>query len=176
MFAGAGIDAVTGGIDNDWFEGGADNDILRGNGGSDRLDSGAGNDSMFGGIGNDILIGRAGNDILIGGLGRDVMAGGAHNDTFRFLNKANSPVGNPDVITDFDNSGNNRIDVSALFGPAMIYRHNGGFHGRRPSAHQRHRGCRVIVQANTGGSLAADFAIRLAATTLGSMTGNDFIL
>jgi serralysin len=34
----------------------------------------------------------------------------------------------------------------------------------------------VIVEVNTGGSLAADFQLRLAGTTLASMTAGDFFL
>ena len=58
----------------------------------------------------------------------------------------------------------------------MTYRHNLGFTAAGQVRINDIAGPDLLVQVNTGGSLAADFAIRLAATTLGSMTGSDFIL
>ena len=141
--------------------------VITGNNAANTLDGGAGNDT---------LRGFSGNDTLIGGLGRDVMRGDAGNDIFRFPAASHSVVGNPDLITDFDDFGNDRIDVSALFGPAMTYRHNLGFTGAGQVRINDIAGADVLVEVNTGGSLAADFAIRLAATTLGSMTASDFFL
>ena len=132
--------------------------------------------ALKGGAGNDRLFGNAGNDILIGGAGRDVSSGGLGNDTFRFTSWTHSPVGSPDLVTDFDDFGNDRIDVSALFGPAMTYRHNLGFTAAGQVRIADIAGPDLLVQINTGGSLAADFAIRLSATTFGSMTASDFIL
>ena len=56
------------------------------------------------------------------------MTGGGHNDIFRFGATSHSVVGvRADVIIDFDDFGDDRIDVSALFGAPMAYRHNLGF-------------------------------------------------
>ena len=158
------------------LNGTANADDLFGAGGNDTLNGGAGNDRLFGESHNDTLRGSNGNDILIGGLGRDIMIGGANNDIFSFVARADSAVANPDVITDFDDFGNDRIDVSALFGPALAYRHNAAFTRAGQVRINDVAGPDVIVQVNTGGTLAADFAIRLTATTLGSMTASDFIL
>ena len=103
------------------------------------------------------------------------MAGGLNNDIFRFGTASHSPVATPDVITDFDDFGNDRIDLSALPG-VLTYHHSGAFTGAGQVRINDIAGPDVIVQVNIGGSLAADFAIRLAGTTLGSMTGGDFIL
>jgi Ca2+-binding RTX toxin-like protein len=141
--------------------------IISGNASANRLD---------GGIGNDTLDGLAGNDTLIGNAGRDIASGGAGNDIFRFLNKTHSFGALTDIVTDFDDSGNDRIDVSALFGPALIYRHNLAFTAAGQLRINDVAGADVIVEVNTGGSLAADFQIRLAGTTLASMTAGDFFL
>ena len=63
-----------------------------------------------------------------------------------------------------------------LFGPALTYRHNGAFTAAGQLRINDIAGADLLVEVNTGGSLAADFAIRLTATTLGSMTASDFIL
>ena len=91
------------------------------------------------------------------------MTGGANNDIFRFAATSHSVVGvNADVITDFDDFGDDRIDVSALFGPAMTYRHNLAFTaagqvrindiaGRRRAGrgqHRRHARRRLRDQAD----------------------------
>ena len=89
---------------------------------------------------NNTLSGGIGNDTLVGNLGKDTMTGGANNDIFRFAATSHSVVGvNADVITDFDDFGDDRIDVSALFGPPMTLPPQPRLHGGRPGAHQRHR-------------------------------------
>ena len=130
--AGNGLANVLNGNNfNNTLDGGANNDTLLGNGG---------NDTLFGRAGNDVLLGGLGNDLLVGGFGRDVQTGGAGNDIFRFSAIAESLVANPDIITDFDDASNDRIDVSTLFGPALAYRHNLRLHRGRSAAHQRHSG------------------------------------
>ena len=52
--------------------------------------------------------------------------------------------------------------MSALFGPAMTYRHNGAFTAAGQVRINDIAGADVLVEVNTGGTLAADFAIRLA--------------
>ncbi|HTV68333.1 MAG TPA: tandem-95 repeat protein [Rhizobiaceae bacterium] len=167
---------VTGnGLANTIF-GGAKADRLFGLGGNDRLTGNAGNDTLDGGIGNDTLVGGAGNDILIGGAGRDTLTGGSGNDTFRFLNKAHSSGANTDVIMDFDDGGSgDRIDVSALFGPKMAYINTAAFTAAG-QVRAVQAGADVLVQVNTGGSLAADLIIRLKATAIAAMGADDFIL
>ena len=126
--------------------------------------------------GNDTLSGLGGNDTLVGGRGTDSLTGGANNDFFKFLTVADSAVGiNADRIIDFDDFGDDRIDVSALFGPAMTYRGTGAFTASG-QVHIVAAGSDVIVEVNTGGTLAADSSVRLVGTTIGSMTATDFVL
>ena len=66
--------------------------------------------------------------------------------------------------------------MSALFGKAMTYRHAGAFTASGQVRINDIAGADVIVEVNTGGSLAADFTLRLTATTLASMTKSDFVL
>jgi len=131
---------------------------------------------IFGNNGNDALRGLGGNDFLIGGLGRDVMTGGADDDVFRYTSIAQSKIALPDIVTDFDDAGNDKIDISLLRGPAFVYRHNLAFTAAGQVRINDIAGADVIVEVNTGGTLAADFAIRLTGTTLASMTASDFIL
>jgi serralysin len=143
------------------------NNVLTGNNAANTLN---------GGSGNDRLNGLGGNDILIGGAGKDVMTGGAGNDTFRFASALHSAPGRADVITDFDDLGNDRIDLRSVFGGTLQYIRNTPF----THAGQVHindiAGPDLLVEVNTGGSLAADMEIRLTHTTLASMTASDFIL
>jgi Ca2+-binding RTX toxin-like protein len=77
-----------------WMYGGAANDKLTG---------GKGDDALFGSFGNDKLVGGAGDDLLQGDAGRDTLSGGAGGDIFWF-NEGDSPLANPDYITDLSNS------------------------------------------------------------------------
>lgn len=159
--AGSGDDVLIGGIDGNVFIGGAGNDTLTGNGG------------------NDTLKGDAGFDTLDGGLGKDTLTGGANDDTFKFKAISHSKPGTlADIITDFcdPGMGNDRIDLSAIYGPKLAYIHAAAFTNVGQVRINDVAGADVIVEVNTAGSLAADFAIRLKATTLGSIQASDFIL
>jgi hypothetical protein len=149
-----------------------------GNGLANTMTGNARVNTLDGKAGNDILKGLAGNDTLIGNAGRDTQTGGTGSDTFAFLSKTHSPNNaQRDIITDFDKGGTgDRIDVSKLFGPKMAYIHNAAFSAAGQVRINDIAGPDVIVEANTGGSLAADFSVRLKATTLGSMNQGDFIL
>ncbi len=89
-------------------------DVLIGNNDGNRLDGGAGNDHLSGGAGDDTLSGGAGDDTLSGGAGDDTLTGGADDDTFVFAAGHSN-----DTITDF-NTGNNKIDLSAIPGFANL--------------------------------------------------------
>ncbi|UVC07293.1 hypothetical protein IHQ71_19025 [Rhizobium sp. TH2] len=190
-----GSETITSRIDGATVDGNGGDDTLIGQGGDDRLigglgadhlSGGAGNDRLIGGPDNDVLFGQDGKDFLFGargadqlngGRGRDIMAGKENNDTFIFDARADSSVGNPDIITDFDDSGgNDKIDLSAVFGGVLVYRHNGAFTGTGQVRINDIAGPDVLVEVNTRGSRAADFAIRLEDTTLASMSAGDFIL
>ncbi|XZO04608.1 MAG: Calx-beta domain-containing protein [Microcoleus sp.] len=126
-----GDDQVYGGKDDDQVYGGKGNDLVRGdigrdsvfgNDGNDSIFGGKDNDTMFGGKGNDLILGDLGDDVLYGDLGSDTMSGGGGNDLFAIGRvgdgKPTATTGGPsvsdaDVITDFQLSGN---DVIQLFG------------------------------------------------------------
>lgn len=148
-----------------------------GNGLSNTLvGNGAGN-LLDGGLGNDRLLGLGGNDVLIGGAGRDSMTGGLGDDLFRFASGAQSPSGSgADSITDFDDYGNDRIDLRGVYGGTLQYVHNAAFSGIGQVRINDVSDSSVIVEVNTGGSLAADMQIRLTGTTLAAMTSSDFVL
>lgn len=152
------------------------NNVISGNNFNNTVDGGIGNDTLFGAVGDDTLFGSAGDDTLVGGADRDTMTGGANNDIFRFLVVADSTVANPDIITDFDATGDDRIDVSALFGPALTFRGPAPFNATGQLRINDIAGPDLLVEVNIDANLAADFAIRLTNTVVGSMTFTDFIL
>ncbi|MBX3577273.1 MAG: calcium-binding protein [Rhizobiaceae bacterium] len=158
------------------LEGG--NDMYNGKTGQlfGKLFAGAGNDTIIGGTRGETFDGGAGNDLIIGGPGKDFMTGGPGNDTFRFLKGDSGNGSRADVITDFDKSGNDRIDVSGLFGPKMSFIGDDAFTKAGQVRINDVRGPDVVVEINTGGSLAADVSIRLSKTSFASMTASDFVL
>lgn len=180
VFLGTGVDNYKGtGSVTGTVEGQDGKDILSGGNLVDRFSGGAGDDRLSSFGGNDVLNGGVNNDQLTGGRGRDFLTGGTGSDIFRFTSSVHSVVAalGSDRILDFDDAGTgDRIDVSALFGPAMTYRHNLAFTAEGQVRINDVAGADVIVEINTRGSLAADFAVRLVATTLASMSKGDFIL
>jgi Ca2+-binding RTX toxin-like protein len=179
VFLGSGIDSYKGsGTVSGTIFGEDGLDTLTGGSAADRIDGGSHNDTLNGGAGNDTINGGTHHDLIIGGAGRDILTGGANNDTFRYLSRTESPVGSSlaDVIKDFDDSGNDRIDLSSVYSGALAYRHNQAFTASGQVRINDISGADVIVEVNTGGSLAADMQIRLTATTLASMTSSDFLL
>ena len=58
----------------------------------------------------------------------------------------------------------------------MTYRHNGAYTAAGQVRINDVAGADLLVEVNTGGTLAADFAVRLTNTTLASMTATDFVL
>jgi serralysin len=103
------IENATGGAGDDVLIGNAANNVLTGNGGVDVL---------MGRDGNDRIIAGAGNDQAYGGNGLDVISLGDGNDTF--YAEAGTKVATKtgtwswDIVTDFDASGDDLIDVSNL--------------------------------------------------------------
>jgi Ca2+-binding RTX toxin-like protein len=84
-----------------------------------QLSAGDGDNVMMGGAGNDIITGGAGRDVLLGGAGNDTLTGGGGANVFFFTE---SGPANVDMITDYNASQNDVVDVSALlddnFGPS----------------------------------------------------------
>ena len=103
------------------------------------------------------------------------MTGGAGNDIFRFAAASHSVVGvNADVITDFDDFGDDRIDLGAFAG-TLIYKGTAAINGIG-QVNIAASGADVLVHVNLGGTFASDMDIRLANTTLASMAASDFFL
>jgi Ca2+-binding RTX toxin-like protein len=117
---GVEIENATGGSGNDALLGNALANTLTGNAGNDTLMGREGNDLLIGGAGNDVLDAGEGNDTVYSGDGIDVAKLGAGNDNFMVENgtKVSTKTGSWswDVITDFDNVGDDKIDLSGFTG------------------------------------------------------------
>lgn len=120
LFGGTDADTLYGGQDQDLMsgEGGADrlfgnlgNDTLYGNSEADYLEGGSGSDTLYGGEGVDTVVGGTGADLVQGNKENDVLTGGSDGDTFAFGTVAQGI----DVITDFNFSEGDRIDISGGF-------------------------------------------------------------
>ncbi|SIO21142.1 calcium-binding protein [Vannielia litorea] len=120
--AGPGADYISGGSDDDTIGGGAGRDEIHGGVGNDTVGAGDGDDRVWGDHGNDVLNGGAGNDMIDGGDGNDRINGGAGNDiligglgadTFVF---ATHDAGEYDIITDFDATGVDLIQIAGVAG------------------------------------------------------------
>ncbi|MFL0805579.1 MAG: retention module-containing protein [Agarilytica sp.] len=107
----SGDDLMVADAGDDQVSGLAGSDIIDGGVGDDTLDGGDGNDLLFGAQGDDTLIGGAGEDILFGGSGTDTLTGDTGSDTFVW---SSTDVGDDDVITDFDASLGDVLDISDL--------------------------------------------------------------
>ena len=90
------------------YTGGAGNDTILGRDNDEALFGNNGNDLLDAKLGDDTLDGGADNDTLIGGLGNDTLTGGTGSDTF-VLN-----VNGYDVIKDFNQAENDKIDLTAV--------------------------------------------------------------
>lgn len=147
--------------------GNATNNTLKGN------DAGS---MLNGGAGDDIIIGGAGNDIIIGGLGKDILTGGGGADIFRFNSLKELGLGSSqDEITDFKSSEGDKLELKFLKGwilndstPAtsakQLWTESYDTNGEQG----------VILYGNSGGTLAADFSIKLAGVA--QLTAQDLIL
>ena len=121
--------------------------------------------------------GFAGNDILVGGAGRDIMAGGTGNDTFDYNLASDSPANAlRDVIRDFDDFGNDTIDLSGVFAGALAFRGALPFNGAGQVRINDIAGPDLLVEVNLGGTLAPEMQIHLTNTFAFNMNAADFIL
>jgi Ca2+-binding RTX toxin-like protein len=193
---GRGVDNMSGGAGNDTYLIDDRNDVVTDTSGTDiivtaidyTLGDGietlrAGSDRGLILAGNDhgnSLVGRAGHDVLTGGLGRDILTGGTGDDVFKYLTIGDSraDAAHRDVIADF-NTGD-KIDLSAIDaidgGGHDAFSFIGG--GRFTAAGQLRAvttaGGDTLIQANTGGTFAPDFAILLQGTH--ALSAADFVL
>jgi Ca2+-binding RTX toxin-like protein len=114
---------------------------------------------------NNTLSGLGGNDTLTGGIGADNLTGGGGTDNFIYTLINQSTVGpaGRDIINGFT-SGTDNIDLSAIDANTGIAG-NQAFTfigGAAFSAAGQVRYAGGMLQANVGGTLAADFQIQLA--------------
>ena len=122
------------------------------------------------------LINAVFHDVLLSSRSANA-TGGAGNDIFKFAATSQSTVGaNADVVIDFDDFGNDTINLTDVYGGTLAYRHNGDFTAAGQVRINDILGADVVVEVNTGATLAADMQIRLTATFLASMTASDFVL
>ncbi len=161
--------------------------VITGSDGVNELSGLGGNDTLDGGAGNDILRGGSGADYLIGGAGRDVLYGDSGNDVFVFTDIGDSGTTSAtrDQIMDFDDSGNDKIDLSAIDAnlgaagdQAFDYIGTSGFSGSGGEVRIRKPffSSKVQVMIDQDGDQAADMIIDLVSTSLGAVSESDFLL
>jgi Ca2+-binding RTX toxin-like protein len=155
---------------------------LTGNAISNTMAGNNGVNLLSGLAGNDTIYGLAGNDTLVGGLGRDTLIGGAGRDIYDFNLFAESAIGiNRDTVY-FSRAGtadSDRIDLSTIDAVSATTRINDAFTFRAAGAFTaagqiRFDAASGVLQGNVGGSLAADFEIKIVGVS--SMVLADFIL
>ncbi|MFU8865870.1 MAG: VCBS domain-containing protein [Rhodobacterales bacterium] len=171
------------GVVSYWF-GGDGNDVLTG---------GDGVDFLFGGAGNDVLIGGAGDDYLVAGLGADTLTGGSGADTFVFQDYEVAPTTGPtpgrvkpiNVITDFSQEENDKIDFSALDGDPTLtgiqgfaFIDTGAFEANRAQirAFYDETNDRTVVQLTRADTGITDYMEIYLSGFDGTLTTSDFIL
>jgi Ca2+-binding RTX toxin-like protein len=189
LYGDDGNDDVWAGGGDDTVQGGAGNDNLYGQSGNDTLSGGGGNERVYGGTGNDTLYGDAGVDTVRGGEGLDRLYGGGGNDRFDYDAIADSKPGaaTRDVIVDFEGIGaaaGDRVDlatIDAKTGPAgnqaFAFIGTAAFTGAG-QVRLTGSGADTLIQANTGGSLSAEFevAVQDEGVQPGQWAAGDFIL
>jgi len=137
-----------------------------------------GNNVLAGLGGNDTMIGGGGNDQLFGQADKDSLTGGAGNDGFVFQSAAHTAAGFGDVIVDFDDSGEDFIDLSGMAGVSTFIGAEAFSAAGQVRAVQQ--GANVLVQINTAGNSVAEGEITILNATLGNGVGMvnaaDFLL
>ena len=123
------------------------------------------------------IFGNAGANQLTGGLGRDALTGGGGADRFIYKTAADSSGATVDVITDFDDAGNDVINLAAIAPGGLSFIGTAAFTASGQVRIRDLAGPHLLVEVNLGGTLASvEFAIRLVNTTAASMTATDFVL
>lgn len=159
------------------------NDQLTGNVKNEKFDALDGNDLIKAMGGNDTLIGGNGNDTLIGGDGVDKLTGGAGKDVFKFENvkESGASVKARDMITDFNHSGDDKIDLSAIDANLKVAGNQAfkfigaaNFNATNASAQLRFDAKTHVLYASTNADNAAEFSILL--TGVNELVAADFVL
>ncbi len=183
IWGGAGFDTLIGGAGNDLLNGEADYDELTGGAGNDTLIGGEGYDTLLGGEGNDLLRGDGGYDILNGGAGYDVMTGGSGYDSFVFEAITDSAASGRyiDVISDFEASGFDVIDLSAIDAnlsvagdQAFAFIGTDAFSGSGGELRYTAARSSALVEIDLDGDGVADFQLSVRGTD--TLTEDHFLL
>jgi Ca2+-binding RTX toxin-like protein len=142
--------------------------------------------TMYGGAGNDTLIGGSGGDLLYGGLGKDSLIGNAGADIFQWRSSAEASTANPDAVLDFqggvDKLDLHFIDADTLTPGDQAFRSIGtaAFTGGGAAGAGEMRVLNYnsfwMVEGDTNGDGAADFAITVVTQGNVPMLHTDFIL
>jgi Ca2+-binding RTX toxin-like protein len=155
------------------------NDSITGGNLADYLEGFRGSDKLTGRGGNDTLLGYEGNDRLWGGAGRDTLRGHQNDDTFLFARASESRSGaaNRDAILDFDDFGNDVMDLRGLSSQVLIYRGGASINAAGQVRIVDVSGPDVLVQVNLDADTSTiETEIVLKSTFYADMTKSDFLL
>jgi Ca2+-binding RTX toxin-like protein len=136
---------------------------LTGNAANNALIGNDGDNVLNGGAGNDFIAGGDGDDLIIGGLGTDTLFGGAGADTFSFTSIKDLGLNDTqDVIQDFT-SGEDLLSFKGFKGWTFDTAASAATGAKQLWAVVD--GGDTIVYGNSGGTLDADFSIKLTGVT-----------
>jgi Ca2+-binding RTX toxin-like protein len=142
---------------------------------------GNGNSNATGNDLDNAIVGNAHNNVLTGGLGADTLTGGEGRDRFVYGSVADSPVGHPDVITDFNSAQRDRIDLRAIDAnplksgnQAFTFIGSAAFSSTDATGQLRFDPATHMLYGSTNADGAPEFAIELAGVT--TLSARDFSL
>jgi serralysin len=157
---------------------------LTGSNFADTLLGDAGNNTLSGLDGVDTLSGGAGDDVLMGNIGADILTGGTGLDRFQFLSASDStsPDVNDlrlgiDIITDFNHTEGDLIDLSAML-PDMtfVFQEAGPFTntGVGQVRYDHPTTTTTMIHGDVDGNGVDDFSIQLTGNL--TLVKADFVL
>ncbi len=137
------------------------------------------------GTGNDLdnlLIGTGGDDVLTGGAASDTLTGGGGADSFVIgEGETGDSIATADSITDFSQTDNDNIDLSAIDADANIageqaftFVGTDAFSGTAGELRYERAGGDTLVFGDTDGDGIADLAIRIESRV--DLVASDFVL
>ncbi len=125
---------------------------------------------------SDSLTGDDKNNILIGGVGNDTLTGGSGFDIFKYLADADSGAGsgNRDIITDFNQSQGDKIDLLEIIDGDFIFMGINSLSGTANEIIYTQTGGNTVIGVDSNADGLADFEIEL--TGLLTLEATDFQL
>lgn len=134
-------------------------------------------DTITGGAGNDTINAGAGNDTIDGGADQDSLTGGAGDDIFKFSALTDSNIALRDIITDFDQSGNDTINVNGIFGGVGNFIGVGVFNSTGINEIRAEQsGADTLIQLDMGGTGSIDMEFVMSNVLATSLVAGDFQL